>query len=170
MCSSDLYGTADPKTMDGKSIRKLALRMTHSWHPVFGSLIAGSDQKSISAVPVLTSRPVKPWKSTNLTLIGDAIHTMTPLQGLGGGSALRDAGLLYRELVEADRGTRTPVVAINGYEKVMFIYGFAAVRRSAWFGHIVVSENRVLRAAFKAGLQIATRIPPLKRRMFRPPL
>jgi 2-polyprenyl-6-methoxyphenol hydroxylase-like FAD-dependent oxidoreductase len=118
----------------------------------------GSAHFSISAVPVLTSIPLKRWKSTNITLLGDAIHTMTPLQGLGGSTALRDAGLLYQELVQVDRGTRTPVPAINGYEKVMVDYGFAAVRRSARFGHIVVSENRLLRGAFTAALHLATRI------------
>jgi len=151
-------------------MRVTTQQMTNNWHPVLRSLIAGSDQKSISAVPVLTSIPVKPWQSTNVTLLGDAIHTMTPLQGLGGSSALRDAGVLCRELVEVARGARTPIVAINGYEKVMINYGFAAVRRSAWFAHIVVSENRLLRGTFKAALRIATRIPALKRRMFILPL
>src|SRR5262249_29319416 len=153
------YGNDDPKTLDGESISRLALQMTNNWHPVLRSLIAGSDQKSISAVPVLTSIPFKPWQSTNVTLPRDAIHTMTPLQGLGGSSALRDAGVLCRELVEVARGARTPIVAINGYEKVMISYGFAAVRRSAWFAHIVVSENRLLCGTFKAALRIATRIP-----------
>jgi hypothetical protein len=72
-------------------------------------------------------------------------------------------------LVEVDRGDRTLIVAINEYEKAMINYGFAAVRRSAWFGQIVVSENRLLRSAFKATLRMASRIPSLKRRMFRPP-
>jgi hypothetical protein len=59
------YGSADPTMMDGDSLRKLALKMTHNWHPGLVGLIAGSDQKSISAVPVLTSIPLKRWKSTN---------------------------------------------------------------------------------------------------------
>lgn len=163
------YGDANPKAMDGASIRKVALRLAENWHPVLRNLIATSDPKNVSAVPVLTSIPVKPWESTNITLLGDAIHTMTPLQGLGGSSALRDAGVLCRELIEADRGTCTPIAAINAYETAMIDYGFAAVRRSAWFGHVVVSDNRLLRAALKAVLGIATRIPPLKRRMFRLP-
>ena len=163
------YGDADPKRMDGESIRRLALRLTENWHPLLRNLIAESDTENISAVPVLTSLPVKSWESTNVTLLGDAIHTMTPLQGLGGSIALRDANLLHRELVEVDRGASTPMVAINAYEKAIINYGFAAVRQSAWFGHIVVSENRLLRSAFKAALRMATRIPSLKRRMFRPP-
>ena len=150
------YGDADLKTMEGESIGGLALRMTDNWHPVLRNLIADSDQNSISAVPVLTSIPIAPWESTNITLLGDAIHTMTPLQGLGGSSALRDAGLLHRQLVEAHRGACTPTMAVHGYERAMINYGFAAVRRSAWFGRVIVSNNRLLRTAFKAVLRIAT--------------
>ena len=72
--------------------------------------------------------PVKPWKPSTVTLLGDAIHTMTPLQGLGGSTALRDAGLLCRAIVEADSGGVTPVAAIRRYEHAMIEYGFAAVR------------------------------------------
>ena len=164
------YGEANPTTMDGESISRLAQCMTEDWHPLLRNLIAESDTKSISAVPVLTSIPVKLWESTNVTLLGDAIHTMTPLQGLGGSTALCDAGLLLRELIEVDRGARSPIAAINGYEKAMVTYSFAAVRRSAQFGRIVVSDSRLLRAVLKAALRVATHTPSLKRRMFRPPL
>jgi 2-polyprenyl-6-methoxyphenol hydroxylase-like FAD-dependent oxidoreductase len=163
------YGDANPKMMNGRSISRLALRMIDYWHPLFRELIADSDPKQVTAVPVLTSIPVDPWESTNITLLGDAIHTMTPLQGLGGSTALRDAGLLCRQLIEVDRGACTLIMAIGQYEKAMINYGFAAVRRSAWFGNVVVSDNRPLRGAFKAALRIATRISPLARRMFRPP-
>jgi 2-polyprenyl-6-methoxyphenol hydroxylase-like FAD-dependent oxidoreductase len=165
--SRGAYGGADPEAMHGEAVRRTALRLTENWHPVLRNLIAASDSQEISAVPVLTSIPVKPWDSTNVTLLGDAIHTMTPLQGLGGSSALRDAGLLCHQLVKAERGACTTVEAINVYEKTMAAYGFAAVRRSVWFGNIVVSDNRLVRGAFKTALRLATRIPPLKRRMFR---
>jgi hypothetical protein len=59
--------------------------------------------------------------------------------------------------------------SIVGQEEAMKLYGFAAVRRSAWFGNIVVSDNRLLRGTFKTALRLATRIPALKRRMFRLP-
>jgi len=163
------YGNVDPTVLDGESIKRLALRMTEDWHPVLRNLIASSDSQSVSGVPLLTSSLVEPWESTNVTLIGDAIHTMTPLRGLGGSSAVRDAGLLCRELVELARGNRTSITAIARYEKDMINYGFAAVRRSAWFGRIVVSDSRLLRSAFKTSLRIATRVPSLKRRIFTPP-
>ena len=41
---------------------------------------------------------------------------MTPLQGLGGSSALRDAGLLCHKLVDIDRGRSPLPPAIREYE------------------------------------------------------
>jgi 2-polyprenyl-6-methoxyphenol hydroxylase-like FAD-dependent oxidoreductase len=161
------YGNTDPKTTDGESIKRPVLQMIENWHPVLRNLITTSDSNSISAVPVLTSIPVKSWESTKVTLLGDAIHTMTPLQGLGGSSALRDAGLLCRELVELRRGNRAPLTAIMRYENAVINYGFAAVRRSAWFANIVVSDSRLLRGALKIALRLVTRAPLLKRRLFR---
>src|SRR5262245_42266956 len=81
---------------------------------------------------------------------------MTPLQGLGGSSALRDAGQLRHELVEVHTGTCISTMAIRRYEKAMIDYGLAAVRRSAWIGRVIVSDNRLLRGAFKAALRVAT--------------
>jgi 2-polyprenyl-6-methoxyphenol hydroxylase-like FAD-dependent oxidoreductase len=166
--SRSAYGDANPKAMDGETIRRIALKMTENWHPAFRRLIVDSDSTQVSAVPVLTSLPVEPWPSTNITVLGDAIHTMTPLQGLGGSSALRDAALLCQKLIEADRGGRHPVNAIREYEKLMINYGFAAVRRSAWFARIVVSNSRLIRNVLKMVLRVTTSIPLLTRQMFRP--
>jgi 2-polyprenyl-6-methoxyphenol hydroxylase-like FAD-dependent oxidoreductase len=130
-------------------------------------MVADSDAEWVSAVPVLTSVPVVPWETTSVTLLGDAIHTMTPLQGLGGSSALRDAGLLCHKLVEIDRRSSPLLPAIHEYETVMVKYGFDAVRLSRRFADLVVSDNWLLRAAFKAALRVANMVPPLKRCMFR---
>ena len=93
---------------------------------------------------------------------------MTPFQGLGGSTALRDAGLLCRRLIEVARGTTTVVEAIRKYERAMMEYGLRAVRMSARFGRLVVSDAWWLRAGFKAAIRFATQVPALKRRIFRP--
>jgi hypothetical protein len=43
------YGNTDPKTMDGESIKRLALQMIENWHPVLRNLIATSDSNSMPA-------------------------------------------------------------------------------------------------------------------------
>ncbi len=46
------------------------------------------------------AEPVKPWQTTNVTLLGDAIHTMPPSRVEGANTALRDAELLHHTLAE----------------------------------------------------------------------
>ena len=55
---------------------------------------------------------------------------MTPGQGVGANTALRDAALLCRRLAAADRGSTTLLEAIAGYEAEMVPYGFARVADS----------------------------------------
>jgi 2-polyprenyl-6-methoxyphenol hydroxylase-like FAD-dependent oxidoreductase len=66
-----------------------------------------------------------------VTLLGDAIHAMSPARGSGANTALRDAALLAKELAAAARGDKSVVRAIADYEQEMVDYGFAAVRASA---------------------------------------
>ena len=95
------------------------------------------------------------------------IGVVTPLQGLGGSSALRDAGLLCHKLVDVDRGSSPLLPAILEYETAMVKYGFDAVRVSRRFTDLVMSDNCLSRAAFKAALRVTNMVPVLKRLMFR---
>ncbi len=105
---------------------------------------------------------VAPWSSTNVTLLGDAIHTMTPLQGLGGNMALRDASVLSHKLTSHD----DPLIAVAAYEAEMRDYAFRALRQSLRYTEVFASRSRLRRAGFKGFLLAADRIAPLKRRMF----
>ncbi|GAA4032218.1 hypothetical protein GCM10022247_66550 [Allokutzneria multivorans] len=60
-------------------------------------------QDSTKRLPIRTSVPVPKWESSNVTVLGDAIHSMTPFRGIGADIALRDAQLLCRKLIEPDR-------------------------------------------------------------------
>jgi 2-polyprenyl-6-methoxyphenol hydroxylase-like FAD-dependent oxidoreductase len=166
--SRQAYGDANPRFMDGGSVKSLVLQRIEHWHPALRQIVADSDSEQVSAVPILTSVPIGRWETTSVTLLGDAIHTMTPLQGLGGSSALRDAGLLCHKLVDIDRGRSFLIPAIREYETAMVKYGFDAVRLSRRFADLVMSDNCLLRAAFKAALRVTNMVPPLKRLMFRP--
>ena len=53
-----------------------------------------------------------PWKSSTVTMLGDAIHTMTPGRGVGANTALRDARLLCEQLSRATAGDKTLVQAV----------------------------------------------------------
>jgi 2-polyprenyl-6-methoxyphenol hydroxylase-like FAD-dependent oxidoreductase len=62
-----------------------------------------------------------------VTVIGDAVHSMTPAGGIGANTAVRDSALLGRLLREAG-GYREGVTA--EYEKGMRVYASEAVHQS----------------------------------------
>jgi 2-polyprenyl-6-methoxyphenol hydroxylase-like FAD-dependent oxidoreductase len=116
--------------MRGQELIDLALRLTPTWHPDFRALFARSDPSTAFPLSIVTSEPVPAWKTTSITLLGDAIHTMTPGQGVGANTSLRDAQLLGRELAAVQRGEKELLSAIANYEAEMIPYGFARVADS----------------------------------------
>jgi 2-polyprenyl-6-methoxyphenol hydroxylase-like FAD-dependent oxidoreductase len=79
---------------------------------------------------VKTSVPVPPWQTRNVTLLGDALHNMTPFRGVGANTALRDAAALRRALAAVNASEKELLPALAAYERDMIDYGFAAVRTS----------------------------------------
>ena len=90
-----------------RGLVRVALELTPNWHPHLRELLTSGDPDSALPIKVATSEPVPPWKSSTVTLLGDAIHTMTPGRGVGANTALRDARLLCRELTRAAAGDKT---------------------------------------------------------------
>lgn len=154
----------------GAQLRQQALVHAEPWHPLLRWVIAESDPNSLVGMPLHTSLPVPAWPTTTVTLLGDAIHTMTPLQGLGGNTALRDAAVLQYHLVEIDRGRSELLSALHAYESAMLEYGFDAVQRSLQVSNAVTSTNVVGRMAFRVVLRAADRLPWLHQRLFARPV
>ncbi|RSM83531.1 FAD-dependent monooxygenase [Kibdelosporangium aridum] len=152
--------------LDGDGLRNMVGEMIADWHPGLRSLVAESPGEAVSLLPIRTSVPLKQWPTTNITLLGDAIHSMTPFGGIGANTALRDAQLLCRNLVEVAAGKRSVLDAIGDYERQMITYGFKAVRFSLRNAHQSVSEAKAGRVMFKTVLRACSAIPPLKRAMF----
>ena len=100
------------------------------WHPDLVRLVELAAVQETSLIAVRTAVPVPGWPASRVTLLGDAIHAMSPARGSGASTALRDAALLAGELAAAARGEKTPVQAVGDYERQMTDYGFSAVRAS----------------------------------------
>ena len=116
--------------LDPVGLHVVAMRAVRRWHRDVRRLIALACIEETALVPIRSAVPVKAWPSTRVTLLGDAVHAMTPARGSGANTALRDAALLASELASAARGDKELISAIADYEREMIDYGFAAVRAS----------------------------------------
>ncbi|MEY9963502.1 2-polyprenyl-6-methoxyphenol hydroxylase-like FAD-dependent oxidoreductase [Streptacidiphilus sp. MAP12-16] len=126
--------------MTGAELQALTLSLVEGWHPGLVGIVSRQDPASIFPVSVRTSVPVAGWKTTSVTLLGDAIHVMSPAIGVGANTALRDARVLTGRLVQA-AGGRPLAEALRAYEEEMIGYGFDAVRESAGRGHRLVGQD-----------------------------
>src|SRR6185312_6277615 len=118
------------KELSGPELLAMTQRLTASWHPHWRQLLEQSDPTSVFPVVIRTSVPLPAWAPSNVTLLGDAIHTMTPGRGVGANTALRDAVLLTRHLVAVRDGRRELLQSIGAYEEKMRRYGYEAVLKS----------------------------------------
>lgn len=107
-----------------------ASSLVKEWHPSLRRIVAEADISVTFSVGFRAAEPVEAWKTTNITLLGDAIHTMPPFRGIGGNVAMRDAELLHHKLIDV-AVNRVPLLqAIAEYENSMRQYGFEAVKQS----------------------------------------
>src|ERR1019366_2286789 len=97
--------TSRPGELGPAELHAVVLNTIRRWHPDLLRLL-----------PLAPSR---------VTLLGDAIHAMSPARGSGANTALRDAALLATELGAAARDEKTVVQAIADYERQMVDYRFA---------------------------------------------
>jgi 2-polyprenyl-6-methoxyphenol hydroxylase-like FAD-dependent oxidoreductase len=77
-----------------------------------------------------SAEPVAPWTTGAVTLLGDALHNMTPFRGMGANMALRDTAALREALVSIAEGRAEQATALAAYEREMIEQGFAAVNAS----------------------------------------
>jgi 2-polyprenyl-6-methoxyphenol hydroxylase-like FAD-dependent oxidoreductase len=159
---------SDIGQMSGEALRNIALNAmaSRSWDERFRTLVRLADADTINAITIRTSVPVAPWPTRRITLLGDAIHSMTPYRGIGANVALKDAVGLCRALTAANRGERPVIDAIRDYEADMVGYGFRAVRTSLRAMNQAIVESRVRSALSRAVLRVIDHVPACKRAMY----
>jgi len=125
---------------------------------------------SLGYIGIRTSIPPAPWPSSNVTLLGDAIHTMTPGRGAGANTALRDAVLLSGALIEAHQGRTALVPAIAAYEAEMLRYSAEAVSESK--KHMSSTDlihrpviGALQLAAMRGAMRTVNAVPALRRKV-----
>jgi 2-polyprenyl-6-methoxyphenol hydroxylase-like FAD-dependent oxidoreductase len=161
-----------PSTLEGADLLSLALEVTEGWSPRMRRLIELTDPSTVGDIGVRTSVPPPPFESSNVTLLGDAIHTMTPGRGAGANTALRDAVLLARALSDAAQGRKALIPAIHDYEVEMLRYSAEAVResRKQMSSRDPIHKpviGRLQLAMMRSGMRLVEATPPLKRQVLR---
>ncbi|WP_214416604.1 FAD-dependent oxidoreductase [Sphaerisporangium fuscum] len=129
------------RAMSGSELQAMTLEMIEGWHPRVRRIIEHWDTETIFPLVLRTSVPIDPWPATNITLLGDAIHAMSPAGGVGANTALRDAAVLGAALGEVAARGKPVADAVAEYEAAMTGYGFENVRVSARNGQRLLGQD-----------------------------
>ncbi|AIY42252.1 Salicylate hydroxylase [Collimonas arenae] len=154
----------------GQQLLDLAKDMTPDWHPALHKLMSLVDPSTALVVDIRTSVPIPAWTASTITLLGDAIHTMTPGRGVGANTALRDAVNLCRQLQAFRDGGKPLLQAAGNYKTEMREYGFKAVldSRKQMDANAPIHKpfiGAALMHAARADMRAVNALPPLKRKI-----
>ncbi len=125
----------DDYTIIGEPVAKLAKSLTSHWHERVRALVDNMVVSEAAFWKVSCSSPngVPEWANDpRVTLVGDAVHAMTPAGGNGANTAVRDSALLGRLMAEAwERGDSESWAGVTkAYEDEMRVYASAEVKKS----------------------------------------
>jgi 2-polyprenyl-6-methoxyphenol hydroxylase-like FAD-dependent oxidoreductase len=153
---------ANVTAISGQEAMAAVMALMDGWHPALRRLVQITNVSTVTAFSVKTSVPIPPWPTQKVTLLGDALHNMTPFRGIGANTALRDAEALHQGLVAVARGQTDLIGALAAYERDMIGYGFTAVQTSLNDMNRFHAKGSLARAATKAMFQVVDKVPPLK--------
>ena len=160
---------ANASALDGGELKELVNGMIHDWHPALRRVVTDTDPTTVATLRFRRSTTDYEWTPTPVTLIGDSVHNMPPVMGLGANTALRDAAELSTTLAAAHRGETGTVKAIAEYERRMREYGFGAVKEATKYTELAISSNPLSRNGMKAWLRLCEAVPSVKRKSFGQP-
>jgi 2-polyprenyl-6-methoxyphenol hydroxylase-like FAD-dependent oxidoreductase len=129
LAPQDLLAVSDDElnAMTGPDLQRLVLGLRVDWQETLRTLIEQCQPDQTFVLKMRQAKPIEHWQTTNVALLGDAIHVMLP-NGSGANTAFRDASLLSGSLI-AVAGLCMPLhQALHDYEIEMLRYGFDAVR------------------------------------------
>ncbi|GLY94011.1 NAD(P)/FAD-dependent oxidoreductase [Actinoplanes sp. NBRC 103695] len=129
------------RAMPPARLQDVALSVLTDWPEPARHALAAAEPESFFSVGMDTSVPGQLERHGTVTLLGDAVHAMTPTLGRGANLAMRDGALLSRRLKRVADGTSTVAEALAAYEDEMVAYGFDVVRESVRMGEQRMSQN-----------------------------
>jgi 2-polyprenyl-6-methoxyphenol hydroxylase-like FAD-dependent oxidoreductase len=152
-----------PQDRSAAALQEFVLHRIKGWSPDLSKLVRGADPETVAPVPLRSMPHLDAWAPSNVTLIGDAIHNMTPMAGIGANTALRDARVLRDALINAAAGKHSIVEAVGRYESEMRGYANRAVGLSRRNAENASSDAGFPRRMFRLVLRLAQAFPPVMR-------
>jgi 2-polyprenyl-6-methoxyphenol hydroxylase-like FAD-dependent oxidoreductase len=132
---------ADPNDM---SPHEELLQLFDGWCEPVPELIRATPLSSLIRNPVFDRKPVRKWGEGSVSLMGDAIHPLTPNLGQGGCLAIEDAAILARCLSKYATSTNSAssiAVALRKFEMLRFARTATVARCSRIYGIVGQWEN-----------------------------
>jgi 2-polyprenyl-6-methoxyphenol hydroxylase-like FAD-dependent oxidoreductase len=153
----------DVAALSGEQAKALVLGQMTAWHPALRRLVEKADPATMTAFEARSAEPIAPWKTGAVTLLGDAVHNMTPFRGMGANMALRDAAALCDALVSTAEGQTARIDRLANYEREMIEQGFAAVNASSAEMRRLHARSPVSRLLSKLVFRTVDRVKPLQK-------
>jgi 2-polyprenyl-6-methoxyphenol hydroxylase-like FAD-dependent oxidoreductase len=154
-----------PDEVSGDAAKAAVLAQISDWNPQIRDLVSHAESASLTTFTVKSSVPIDPWKTNRVTLLGDALHNMTPYRGIGANTALRDAALLRDTLLDVVSGRGDLIPALAAYEQQMVEYGFAAVRASLAQMKMIHNPSPLRRVGTQVFFRVMDYWPALRKRV-----
>lgn len=122
------------------------MQLFDGWCDPTKELIQSTPLTSLVRNPVFDRPPVRKWGQGSLTLLGDAIHPITPNLGQGGCLAIEDAVVLARCLQRYAGAPKDGIAAIQAalrrFERLRYSRTATVARFSRLYGIVGQWENQ----------------------------
>jgi 2-polyprenyl-6-methoxyphenol hydroxylase-like FAD-dependent oxidoreductase len=119
-------------------------RFVEGWHEPIQAALAATPEDAISGTGIYWRKPARTWGRGRVTLLGDAVHPMTPDLSQGAAQALEDAVVLAASLRDASE----PVAGLRAYEAARQKRAARVVKRSFQAGRLAQASG-AFGAAFR---------------------
>jgi 2-polyprenyl-6-methoxyphenol hydroxylase-like FAD-dependent oxidoreductase len=146
---ADVADAGGPQPANNLTHLEELLKLFDGWCEPVPELIRATPLSSLLRNPVFDRKPVRKWGEGSMTLLGDAIHPLTPNLGQGGCLAIEDAAVLARCLhkyVSVTNGAKPSApsiaMALRKFEMLRFARTATATRCSRMYGVVGQWENQ----------------------------
>jgi 2-polyprenyl-6-methoxyphenol hydroxylase-like FAD-dependent oxidoreductase len=144
-----------PAKVDGKpagpEVKKMLLDIFGDWVEPTGGLIEATPDDRIFRRDIYDRDPLDWWGRGRVTLLGDAVHAITPNLGQGACQAIEGAVVLAKQLAQKDDFS----AALQEYETSRIPRTSSFVKRSRLIGNLGLWQSR-LACSFRNLLARAT--------------